>query len=140
MFPSRLLGALLLACALPLGGCSTVSSLEKAYSVAAGASITPTPVVIAGNTVDALQQTATNYLGSPLCKSGQTFLTNGCRAKVATQPIIAAVHSLRDARNNLEAFYHGHYTGPLGAQGLIDAVNAAVSTLQSTLKNYGVQS
>jgi len=92
-------------------------------------------VLVAGNTFDGLESIATNYLKLPKCTG-----SNGpiCRNAKATAAIIPAVRSGRVARNNLEQFFSDH-PGQLGPQGLYDALQSAISTLQSTFAQYNVQ-
>ena len=118
--------AIACAIALSLGGCA---NLQNAWGVLTSVQVTPQAVSIAGNTFDALEATATNYLRLAKCTG-----SNGpiCRDPAASKKIISAVRSGRVARNNLEQFFADH-PGQLGPQGLYDAFNAAISTLQTIL-------
>jgi len=111
---------------LALGGCA---NLKHDWDVLTSVQVTPQAVSIAGNTFDALEATATNYLRLAKCTG-----SNGpiCRDPAASKKIITAVRSSRVARNNLEQFFADH-PGQLGPQGLYDAFQSAINTLQGIL-------
>ncbi len=123
------------ACALAvsLGGCAAVQKLENSFAVLSSASVSPQAVVVAVNSFDAVQATATNYLRLPKCTG-----TNGpiCRDPAISVKVIQAVKAGRTARNNLEAFMTAH-PGQLGDAGLYDALQASLSTLESIVSQYG---
>src|SRR5689334_80976 len=128
---SKLAAALVAAClAATLGSCTT---LKNAYSVATGATVSPTAVYVAANSFDALEATATNYLKLPKCGGSATV----CRSPTVTAKILPAVRSGRVARNNLETFLAQH-PGQLGPSGDYAALTTAISTLQSIYAQYGV--
>lgn len=133
----RVLGMLLLALAIPLGGCSTVNSIGSAYSAATSVKVTKTQVYVAANAFDAVEVTATNYVRLPTCKTGQTFLADQCSTKVAISKLVPAIRAGRAARNNLEAFAKDH-PGEIGASGLYAALTTAISTIKTVLSAYGV--
>ncbi len=120
-----------LALVLSLGACTTFSNLESLLS---NTNVSPTMVIVAGNTFNGLEITAAHYLKLTKCTA-----TNGpiCRSPVATAKIIPAIRSGRAARNALEAFLTGHPTA-LGAQGAYDALKAANDLLQSIFTQYKV--
>jgi hypothetical protein len=121
-----------LTLALSLAACA---SLQNDWSVLTSAKVTVTTVAVAGNTFDALEATATAYLRLPRCTG-----SNGpiCRDTRATKAIISAVRSGRVARNNLEQFFIDH-PGQLGPQGLYDALQTAIGTLQSVIATYNIR-
>jgi hypothetical protein len=121
-----------LALALGLTACA---SLQNDWAVLTSSQVTVTTVAVAGNTFDALEATATAYLRLPRCSG-----TNGpaCRSPSATAAIIPAVRSGRVARNNLEQFFTDH-PGQLGPQGLYDALQASISTLQGVIAQYQIK-
>lgn len=120
------------AMTLALSGCA---ELQNAWNAATGATVSPSIVIVAVNSFDALEATATNYLRLPKCNS-----TNGpiCRSSAATAQIIPAVRAGRIARNNLEAFLNSH-PGALAPQGLYDALSSAVNTLQAVIAQYNIK-
>lgn len=124
--------ALSLLLALSLGACA---NLQNTWNTLTSAQVTVTTVAVAGNTFDALEATATAYLRLPRCNG-----TNGpaCRDPKATAKIIPAVRAGRVARNNLEQFFVDH-PGQLGPQGLYDALQASISTLQSVIATYNIK-
>lgn len=124
---------LMLAAALTLclAGCA---QFQNAWDTLTSAKVTAAMVSVAGNTFDALEATATNYLRLPKCTG-----SNGpaCRDPKATAAIIPAIRSGRVARNNLEQFFADH-PGELGPQGLYDALQSSISTLQGAFAQYHV--
>ena len=123
---------LVLALALGLTACA---SLQNDWSKLTSAQVTITTVAVAGNTFDSLEAIATSYLRLPKCTG-----TNGpaCRDPSATKKIIPAVRAGRVARNNLEQFFVDH-PGQLGPQGLYDALQAAIATLQGVIATYNIK-
>lgn len=129
LFALLLLAPLLGACATPFG-----QELKNIYGAATGATVTPAAVLVAGNSFDAVEKTATNYIvfctanrANPACAN---FIT--IRGKLAP-----AVRSGRAARTNLEAFMNTH-PGALGPTGLYNALQAAVQTLQDVMNQYHI--
>lgn len=117
---------------LSLGACT---QLTNAWDALTSAQVTPTTVLVAANTFDALEATATHYLRLPRCSSISGPI---CRDPAATKLIIPAIRSGRVARNNLEQFFYDH-PGQLGPQGLYDALQAAIATLQGVFAQYRIQ-
>lgn len=127
------------ALALSLAGCASTSPLttiENAWSAATGATVPASSVVIAANTFDALEATATNYLALPKCtgKNGPV-----CRDPGATAKIIPAVRAGRVARANLETFMQQN-PGKLGPSGLYNIFQSAIATLQGVMAQYNIKS
>lgn len=120
-----------------LAGCAnTTQTLGNVWSAVTGATVPESSVIIAVNTFDALEATATNYLQLPRCtgKNGPV-----CRDPVATAKIIPAVRAGRVARTNLETFQQNN-PGQLGPVGLYNALQAAVTTLQGVMAQYNIRS
>lgn len=122
---------LTIAFAVGLAGCAQINN---AWDVVTSSSVPPQLVIVAGNTVDALEATATNYLTLPRCtgKNGPV-----CRSPAATAQLIPAVRSMRVARNNLEQFLSDH-PGQLATQGLYDALQASIRTVQDIIAQYHI--
>lgn len=120
------------ALTLALAGCST---LQKDYAIITGATVSTAAVSVAGNSFDALEATATNYLRLARCSG-----SNGpiCRSPAATAALIPAIRSARLARNNLEAFLVAN-PGQLGPSGLYNALTAALNTLEAIFSQYNVK-
>ena len=125
---------IVLALALALG-LSSCASLQNTWNTLTSTQVTMTTVAVAGNTFDALEATATSYLRLPRCSA-----TSGpiCRNPGITKQLISAVRSGRVARNNLEQFFTDH-PGQLGPQGLYDALQAAISTLQTIINQNNIK-
>ena len=117
--------------ALSLGGCA---SLQRDWNAVTGATVDPTAVIVAANSFDALEATATSYLN--FCKSNRSLSV--CASYVAVRAkLVPAVRSGRVARNNLETFMQQN-PGALGPSGLYSALTAAVSTLQGVVAQYNI--
>lgn len=118
---------------LSLGGCA---QLKNDWNAVTGATVSPEAVLVAGNSFDALEATATNYL--TFCKANRALSV--CTSYVAARKqILPAVRSGRVARNNLENFLQQN-PGQLGPSGLYNALLSAISTLQSTVSQYSITS
>lgn len=125
----RLIPVLLLA--LALAGCAT---LQKDYAIITGATVSPAAVIVAANSFDAIEATATNYL--IFCKANRSAV--GCGSYVAARKqILPAVRSGRVARNNLENFLTAN-PGALGPSGLYNALVSALNTLQGVASQYQI--
>jgi len=116
-----------------LGGCALLQRLESDVKVITSATVSPQAIVIAANSFNALEASATNYLRLVKCNG-----TNGpvCRDPAVTAKIIPLVRTGRSARDGLIAFSRNH-PGELGAQGLYDALTASISGLQAIISQYG---
>lgn len=116
---------------LSLAGCAT---LQQDYAIITGATVSPAAVIVAGNSFDAIEATATNYL--VFCKANRTMAA--CSNYVAARKaILPAVRSGRVARNNLENFLTAN-PGALGPSGLYNALVTSVNTLQAIAAQYNV--
>lgn len=124
--------ALVLVAFLTLAGCA---NWQNAWNILTTAQVSPQVVLVAGNTFDGLEAIATRYLKLPKCTATNKPV---CRDPVATSKIIPAVRAGRVARNNLEQFFADH-PDQLGPTGAYDALQAAISTLQSVFSQYNVQ-
>lgn len=132
---------LVLALALGLSGCATLpdifgpriaADIRNVAGIVSGITVTPQAVVIAANSVDALQDTATAYLRLPLCRTGGS---PACRVKAATQPIKRAVLTMRTARNEIERFLAAH-PGSAPPATMYEKLTAAISALNSVIAQY----
>lgn len=120
-----------LCVALSLGGCA---SLQQKWDAVTGATVDPTAVIVAANSFDALEATATSYL--TFCKANKALPV--CSGYVAARKrILPAVRSGRVARTNLENFLQQH-PGQLGPSGLYDSLTSAIGTLQQVIAQYNV--
>jgi len=114
-----------------LGGCPQITNDWNAIT---GSAVSPTAVIVAGNSFDALEATATNYLRLKKCSSASGPI---CRDPKATAMIIPAIRSGRAARTNLEQFMVNN-PGKLGDQGLYNALQTAITTLKQAFSIYGI--
>ena len=117
-------------------GVAGCANLQNAWNVITSTSVSPTVVVIAVNTFDALEVTGANYLRLPRCKAGGPI---ACRDPGVSEKIINAKVAGRKARNALEDFIRDH-PGQLGPKGLYDALIKATATLQDIFAQYGIRS
>ncbi len=128
------------ALALMLGACAPGSfgaKVEGIYSAFTGATVSPAAIIISANAYDALEVTAKNYVNPQLNKRCDGSNGPVCRDPNATLAINAAIRSGRVARNNAKQFLRDH-PGQLGSQGLYDALQTAVSTLEAIFKQYNI--
>lgn len=122
-----LIGAL----AASLGGCA---NLKNDWNAITGATVSPTAVIVASNSFDALEATATSYL--TFCKANRAM--SSCANYVAVRAkLIPAIRSGRVARNNLETFLQQN-PGALGSSGLYNALVSAVATIQGVVTQYSI--
>jgi hypothetical protein len=121
--------------ALAVSGCVPVmQKIDNAWNVLTASSISPEAVVIAVNSFDALEATATNYLRLERCNGANGPI---CRDPAATSKLVPAIRSGRVARNNLEQFLKDH-PGQLGPSGLYDALQTAITTIQNVITQYKI--
>jgi hypothetical protein len=126
--------------AATLGGCAPGSfgaKVEGVVSAMTGATVSPKAITILASTYDALEATAKNYVDPRLNKRCNGSNGPICRDPDATIALNKAIRSGRVARNNAKQFLRDH-PGQLGAQGLYDALEAAVSTLEAIFKQYSI--
>lgn len=103
-----------------LGGCA---QLQTAWNLVSGASVDATSIIVAANSFDALEATATTYLIA--CKAHPALAACVSATRVN---VIAAVRAGRTARNGLEPYIQ---SGSAGPSALYNALTSAISTLQS---------
>jgi hypothetical protein len=135
-----LAGAIALALFVSLGGCapgSFGSKVEGVISAVTGAAVSPAAIIIAANSFDALEVTAKNYINPQLNKRCNGSNGPICRDPAATIALNKAIRSGRVARNNAKQFLRDH-PGQLGSQGLYDALQTSVSTLEAIFKQYSI--
>lgn len=124
---------IIICLALSLSGCAGITRLiDSATSV----TVSPQSVVIAANSFNAIEATATNYLHLTRCDKTTSKV---CRDKAVTAILIPAVLNARKARNDLVAFQKAH-PGELGTQGLYDALQLAITTLTGIMDTYHIGS
>jgi hypothetical protein len=117
-----------LTLALSLGACA---SLQTAYKIVTGASVSPTQIVVAANAFDALEGTATQYL--VYCKAN--LATAVCSAD-NRRSVIKYVRSGRTARNQLEPYIT---SGSAGPSALYNTLIASINQLNLTPAAQGAQ-
>ena len=107
----------ILATVLALSGCNTINPNA----------ISPQQLLVAANSFDALESTATNYLKLPLCGTVKV-----CRDPNVSKSLAKAVRAARSARTQLEAYANANPTTPIPVT-LYQTVSTAVTTLQNIL-------
>ena len=122
---ARFLGALLLACALPLGGCAAIKTV-------AGLTVSQKYVGVAVQGFDAVEVSATQYLKLPTCTVGQSTLSTACKKAAVVPALIKDVRAGRASRDSLWASSKANPEG-VGAIDLYNAVIAATATINSDL-------
>jgi hypothetical protein len=145
MIRTRMATVALLMLATVLGGCagelekfkSTIGAAASVVEVAVSATVSPNAIVLAASSYDALAATAKNYIDPRLNKRCNGSNGPICRDPNATIAINKAIREGRVARNNAKQFLRDH-PGELGTQGLYDALQLAIGTLQSIFSQYNI--
>ena len=123
---------LVLTLSLSLSACANFS---KAYDIVTGATVSPQAVIVAANSFDAIEITATKYLRLKKCVNGGPVI---CRDPAISKQIIPAIRSGRIARDKLEQFLIDN-PGQLGPSGLYNVLTASIDTLQKIYDQYNVK-
>src|ERR1700688_1096278 len=106
-----------------LGACA---SLQTAWSVVTGVSVSPTQIIVAANAYDAGEASATQYL--LYCKAAVPA-PSYC-ALATRQSVVKTVRAARAARNALEPYI---VSGTAGPAALYNTLVAAVTPLQAQI-------
>lgn len=112
---------------LTLGACA---SLQTAWNVVTGVSVSPTQIIVAANAFDAGEASATQYL--LFCRSAAPP-PSYC-ALQTRQAVVKAVRAGRVTRNQLEPYI---VSGTAGPAALYNALIAVVTNLQTQIPNTG---
>lgn len=130
----RFLGVLLLAIALPLGGCSQLKAVGTAVSVATNLSVPQKDVAAAVVAYDGAQDATTTYLKQPTCQPGQSALEFACKTKKGVALLAKDLPIGRKARSDLWQASLGATNG-VGSRALLSAVITATTALTADVKN-----
>lgn len=117
-----------LALALGLCGCATgLQKLQNVYTMVTDTTVSPQAIVVAANSFDALEGTATTYL--VYCRGNlATAICSAANRRI----VIGAVRTGRNARNQLEAYIAQQTPAPAPLYNvLITAINALTSSAAS---------
>ena len=125
----------LIVAALSLASCSTLQQFKNVAETVGEFNVSPQAVILASNTFDALEITATNYLRLPRCKSATTSPV--CRSPTASALLIPAVRSGRVARDNLQQFIKDH-PNQLASATVYEKFTSIISTIQGVYAQYNV--
>jgi hypothetical protein len=110
---------------LALGGCaSELQKLKTVYSVVTDTTVSPSTIIVAANSFDALEATATQYLS--YCKANLS--TSACSAD-SRRTVIKAVRAGRAARNQLETYVTNNTAAP---SAIYNTLVAAINTLSTS--------
>lgn len=118
---------LFLLAALSLGGCSTIQNLE---TIASG-SVSPQQVLVAANSFDAIEATATTYLNLPTCPIAQPI----CKTQSVVATLVPQIRNARSARNQLEAYMTAN-PGQAVPVSNYNVLVTGINTLQTALASY----
>jgi len=119
----------IIALAVSLGACAQLQKLEQAYTFVSGSTVPPQAVVVAANTFDGLQGTATQYL--IYCKAN---LSQPICVATNRRNVIRYVRAGRAARNQLESYIAQGASAPAT---IYNTLIAAISSLQASAANAG---
>ena len=93
LFVLLLLAPLLGACATPFG-----QNLQNIYTAITGASVSPAAVLVAGNSFDAVEKTATNYIVFCTANRPNPACTNFVTIRDKLAPAVRAGRAARSVR------------------------------------------
>lgn len=128
----KYLAAALLLGAIGLGGCaSELQKLKTVYSVVTETTVSPSTIIVASNSFDALEATATQYL--TYCKANLS--TSPCSAD-NRRAVIKAVRAGRAARNQLETYVTNNTAAP---SAIYNTLVAAINTLNTSAAAGGLK-
>ena len=120
---------LVIPLALSLGACASLQALQtdvgNAFGVLTGTSIPPTALIVAANSYDAAEATATNYL--IYCSSNKTV--QPC-ALSNRQAVVKAVRAGRVVRGQLETYISSGTSAP---PALYQEILGIISSVQSVI-------
>jgi len=119
----------LVACFAATTSCSTLESLSST-------NVPVKSIIVAANTVDAAESTATAYL--KICTPVPA--PKGCDDALIQNKIIPAVKAIRAARTAAEDFVAANPNATLGPATLVSAISTAVTTLQQIVSSNAVVS
>lgn len=120
---------------LLLTGCATLERIKNVAEAVGELRITPEAVIIASNSFDAIEITATNYLNLKRCTKANVAPV--CRNPTATALIIPAVRSGRVARDNLQQFLKDH-PNELAPATIYEKLTSITGTLRDIYSQYKV--
>ena len=118
---------LIIPLALSLGACA---SLQTAWSVVTGTTVSPTQIIVAANAFDAGEASATQYL--LFCRA--TVPAPSYCALSTRQTVIKSVRAGRVARNQLEPYI---VSGTAGPAAIYNTLIATVQSLQTQIPATG---
>lgn len=118
-----------------LGACAQLQAVRDTWQSARNIVVSKNGVVIAVQTFNAAERTATVYLNQKKCPRGIQRPT--CRSPAITEAIATAITEGQKARDGLLDFAEGH-PGALGDQGLYDALWGSIGTLKSFFAAYKI--
>lgn len=128
----KYLAAALVLGAISLGGCaSELQKLHTVYSIVTETTVSPSTIIVAANSFDALEATATQYL--TYCKANLT--ASACSAD-NRRTVIKAVRAGRAARNQLETYVTNNTAAP---SAIYNTLVAAINTLNTSAAAGGLK-
>lgn len=118
-----------------LGSCASLNTIKQTWDAAKNVVVNKNGVVIAVQTFNAAERTATVYLNQKKCPRNVQRPT--CRSPAITEAIATAITEGQRARDGLLDFAEGH-PGAIGDQGLYDALRGSIGTLKSFFAAYKI--
>lgn len=117
---------IVLALAFVLSGCAgDLQKLQTVYTIVTESTVSPTAIVVAANSFDAIEATATQYL--VYCKAN---LAQPVCSADNRRVVIRAVRSGRSARNQLETYITQQTPAPAP---VYNVLITAINTLQASV-------
>lgn len=117
---------IVLALAFVLSGCAgDLQKLQTVYTIVTESTVSPTAIVVAANSFDAIEATATQYLVYCKANPAQPVCSADNR-----RVVIRAVRSGRSARNQLETYITQQTPAPAP---VYNVLITAINTLQASV-------
>lgn len=115
--------ALALSLSLVLPGCAAIKDITNAYTFVTTATVSPSTILIAANSFDGLEGTATNYFDH--CRAN---LSEAICSAPNRRFVIKAVRSGRAARDKLETYITSSTPAPAS---IYNSLIAAITSLRT---------
>lgn len=129
------LAAALVLLSVSIGGCAELDKIRQSFTAAAKIVVNKDAVKVATSAFNAVEATATVYIGQPRCPTGIQKPT--CMSPPIRETIATAIQTGRAARDKLLDFVEAH-PDAIGDQGVYDALKVATSTLQNIITTYKI--
>jgi len=129
------IAAALLAVGLLMSGCESVQIFKQTWDAAKSIVVNKKAVIVAVQSFNAVEATATVYIRQKHCPPGIQKPT--CMSPPIREQLVVAMNAGRGPRDSLLDFVEAH-PDEIGDQGLYDALKAATASLKNILAAYKI--